>query len=81
LVEFFAPHPAVEADAHKALRISRYFGDEQTAPQVRFSIWSVDSAEAAVSISPEEAARVAAFLTPPPSRRPLIDQLRDTLHL
>ena len=78
LVELFAPHPAVDADAQKALRISRYFGDEETAPQVRFSIWSVDSAEAVVSLTPEEAERVAAFLTPPP-RRALIDQLRDTL--
>ena len=69
LVEFFAPHPAVDADAQKALRVSRYFGDDETAPQVRFSIWSVDAAEAAVSLSPEEAERVAAFLTPPPPRR------------
>jgi hypothetical protein len=81
LVEFFAPHPAVEGDAQKALRVSRYFGDEETAPQVRFSIWSVDAAEAAVSLSDEEAARVAAFLAPPPARRPLFDQLRGTLHL
>lgn len=80
LVEFFAPHPAVEADAQKALRVSRYFGDEDTAPQVRFSIWSVDAAEAAVSLTNEEAARVAQFLAPPP-RRALLDQLRDTLHL
>ena len=81
LVEFFAPHPGVEADAQKALRVSRYFGDDETAPQVRFSIWSVDYAEAAVSLSPEEAERVAAFLTPPAPRRQLIDQLRDTLRL
>ena len=27
LVEFFAPHPAVPGDAHKALRVTRYFGD------------------------------------------------------
>jgi hypothetical protein len=80
LVEFFAPHPGVEADAAKALRVSRYFGDEQTEPQVRFSIWSVDSAEAAVSLSYEEAARVASFLAPP-TRRPLLDQLRDTLRI
>jgi hypothetical protein len=71
----------MEGDAHKALRISRYFGDDETAPQVRFSIWSVDSADAAVSLSPEEAARVAAFLTPPSPRRQLIDQLKDTLRL
>ena len=81
LVEFFAPHPGVEADAQKALRVSRYFGDDEAAPQVRFSIWSVDYAEAAVSLSPEEAERVAAFLTPPAPRRQLIDQLRDTLRL
>ena len=37
-------------DVHKALRVSRYFGDDVTAPQVRFSIWSVDAAEAAVSL-------------------------------
>ena len=80
LVEFFAPHPAVEADGAKALRVSRYLGDEETPPQVRFSIWSVDTAEAAVSLSDEEAERVARFLRPrPPSRRPLLDQLRDTL--
>jgi hypothetical protein len=81
LVEFFAPHPGVDADSHKALRISRYFGDDETKPQVRFSIWSVDAAEAAVSLSPEEAERVAAFLAPPAPRRQLLDQLRDTLRL
>jgi hypothetical protein len=81
LVEFFAPHPAVDGDAQKALRVSRYFGDDETAPQVRFSIWSVDAAEAAVSLSPEEAERVAAFLAPQAPKRPLIDQLKDTLRL
>ena len=43
LVEFFAPHPAVPGDVHKALRISQYFGDEETVPQFRFSIWSDES--------------------------------------
>jgi hypothetical protein len=81
LVEFFAPHPGVEADAAKALRVSRYLGDDETVPQVRFSIWNVDAAEAAVSLSDEEATRVAAFLAPPPPRRQLLDQLRDTLRL
>ncbi|HEY0417605.1 MAG TPA: hypothetical protein VGC78_14590 [Gaiellaceae bacterium] len=81
LVEFFAPHPAVERDAHRALRVSRYFGDETTPAQVRFSIWSVDAAEAAVSLSPEEARRVAAFLAPEPPRRPLLAELRETLRL
>jgi hypothetical protein len=81
LVEFFAPHPDVPADAAKALRVSRYFGDDEAAPQVRFSIWSVDSAEAVVSLSDEEAARVAEFLAPPPPKRQLLDQLRDSLRL
>ena len=80
LVQFFAPHPAVERDAQKALRVSRYFGDEATPPQVRFSIWNVDAAEAAVSLSPEEAQRVASFLAPPPRRQRLRD-LRPTLRL
>ena len=82
LVEFFAPHPAVEPDAAKALRVSRYFGDDETVPQVRFSIWNVDAAEAAVSLSPEEAARVAEFLAPPPPPRGgMLEQLRETLRL
>lgn len=82
LVEFFAPHPELEADAAKALRVSRYLGDDDTIAQVRFSIWNVDAAEAAVSLTEEEAARVAAFLAPPQqSRRQLLDQLRDTLRL
>ena len=81
LVEFFAPHPLVERDASKALRVSRYVGDDVTPAQVRFSIWDVDQAEAAVSLSPDEAARVAEFLRPPQARRPLFDQLRDTLRL
>jgi hypothetical protein len=80
LVEFFAPHPDVERDAQRALRVSRYFGDEETPPQVRFSIWSVDSAEAAVSLSPDEAQRVAAFLAREP-RKQLLEQLRETLRL
>ncbi len=81
LVEFFAPHPEVESDARKALRVSRYFGDEDTVPQVRFSIWSVDAAEAAVSLSESEAERVAAFLHPPAPRRALLDQLRGSLRI
>ena len=82
LVEFFAPHPAVEGDAAKALRVSRYLGDEQTPTQVRFSIWHYDSAQAAVSLTNDEAARVAGFLTPPPpARRQLLDQIRDSLRL
>ncbi len=81
LVEFFAPHPAVPADVHKALRISQYFGDDETVPQFRFSIWSAESADAAVSLTDEEAERVARFLAPPRARRPLLDSLRETLRL
>jgi hypothetical protein len=81
LVEFFPPHPAMAGDARKALRVSRYLGDEQTAPQVRFSIWSGDAAEAAVSLTEEEAARLASFVAPPAPRRALLDQLRESLHL
>jgi hypothetical protein len=81
LVEFFAPHPGMAGDAKKALRVTRYFGDEETEPQVRFSIWAGDAADAAVSLTEDEAARVAAFLEPPPVRRPLLDQLRQSLHL
>jgi hypothetical protein len=82
LVEFFAPHPLVERDAAKALRVSRYLGDEETPAQVRFSIWQYDSAQAAVSLSNDEAARVAAFLAPPPPpRRALLAELKDALRL
>jgi hypothetical protein len=80
LVEFFAPHPDVSGDHTKALRVSRYFGDDETVPQVRFSIWNADHAEAAVSLNDEEIAKLNAFLAPPP-RRPLLDQLRETLRL
>jgi hypothetical protein len=80
LVEFFAPHPEVGGDHAKALRVSRYLGDDETVPQVRFSIWNADRADAAVSLTEEEAARLTAFLAPPP-RRPLLEQLRDTLRL
>jgi len=57
LVEFFAAHPR---DRGKALRVSRYLGDE---PHVRFSVWSQGGeAEAAVSLDDDEADRLSAFL-------------------
>jgi len=68
-------------DALKALRVSRYFGDDDTVPQVRVSIWNGDRAEAAVSVSEEEAARLAEFLAPPAARRPLLDHIRESLRL
>ncbi|HZT91569.1 MAG TPA: hypothetical protein VFA05_05965 [Gaiellaceae bacterium] len=75
LVEFFPPHPGVPRDAHKALRVTRYFGDEETPPQLRFSIWVDDRADAAVSLTEEEAGRVARFLAPPTPRQSLLAQL------
>lgn len=57
LVEFFAPHPR---DLGKALRVSRYLGDE---PHVRFSVWDEQGVvEGAVSIDDAEAERLASFL-------------------
>jgi hypothetical protein len=56
LVEFFRPIPR---DAGRALRVSRYFGDE---PHVRFSVWDDGVARAAVSLDENEAKRLAGFL-------------------
>lgn len=86
LVEFFRPHPLIDSDRDKALRVSRYFGAGAEA-HVRFSVWfeTEDSAEAtaAVSLDEGEAARLARFLTDgersrsaAPSVRRLLDQLR-----
>jgi hypothetical protein len=55
-VEFFWPHPN---SAGRALRVSRYFGDE---PQVRFSVWDDGVAKAAVSLEEDEARRLADFV-------------------
>jgi hypothetical protein len=82
VVEFFAPHPAVTDDASKGLRVSRYFGDEHRPRQVRFSIWSEDSAAAAISLTNEEASRLAHFVAPVPQpRRPILDQIRESLRI
>src|SRR5437763_14866230 len=56
LVGFFRPHPR---DAGRALRVSRYYGDE---PQVRFSVWDDGVAQAAVSLDERETRRLAGFL-------------------
>ena len=81
LVEFFAPHPQVAGDAEKALRVSRYFGTQETPPQLRFSIWTGDSATAAVSLAEQEAARLADFVARPVRRRAVLEQLRGSLRL
>jgi hypothetical protein len=57
VVEFFWPHPN---SAGRALRVSRYFGDE---PQVRFSVWDDGVARAAVSLDEDEALRLAEFVS------------------
>lgn len=79
-VEFFASHPYVPQDAQKALRVSRYLGDEEQPAQFRLSIWDGSGATAAVSLDDDEASRLGAFLAPP-QRRALLDQLRESLHL
>ncbi|HKX48182.1 MAG TPA: hypothetical protein VJM06_05925 [Gaiellaceae bacterium] len=71
LVEFFR---GVDADEHRALRVSRYVPERR----VRFSVWDESgTARAAVSLDDDEAARLADFVARPRSRRPsLIDDLR-----
>jgi hypothetical protein len=66
LVEFFRPHPRI--DAGRALRVSRYL-DGPEEQHVRFSVWSESDeyarAEAAVSLDQNEATRLAVFLLDP----------------
>ncbi|HWH05248.1 MAG TPA: zinc ribbon domain-containing protein [Gaiellaceae bacterium] len=82
LVEFFMPHPKVPGDSEKVLRVSRYAACDERPAQVRFSIWNVDRAEAVVSLTEEEAARLAAFVaSPPAARASLVEQLRESLRL
>jgi hypothetical protein len=65
IVDFFRPHPGIEQDRGKALRVSRYLG-EAADRHVRFSVWNESGesarAEAAVSLEDAEAARLARFL-------------------
>jgi hypothetical protein len=71
LTEFFFGHATIEG-ARRALRVSRYLGDELEERHVRFSVWS-DSGrgqtkvEAAVSLDEDEAERVARFLEASPT--------------
>ena len=66
LVEFFRPHPLIERDRGKALRVSRYVSDSLAGSHVRFSVWDETDedakATAAVSLDDEEANRLARFL-------------------
>ena len=69
-------------DAGKSLRVSRYFGDEDTPAQLRFSIWSSESADAAISLTEQEASRLAHFIAPGrAARKPILDQIRESLRL
>jgi len=72
IVEFFRAHPN---SSGRALRVSRYYGDE---PHVRFSVWDDGVAQAAVSLDEEESRRLAAFIaaTEPRRRRGLLEHLR-----
>jgi hypothetical protein len=67
-VEFFRAHPSI--DERKALRVSRYFGPERSDRHVRFSVWSGERAEAAVSLPEDEAGRLYRFLAMPGPSRP-----------
>lgn len=71
LVEFF---PGVDADAGRALRVSRYVPERR----VRFSVWDeTGTAKAVVSLDDDEAARLASFLAPVTSRGArIVDELR-----
>jgi hypothetical protein len=67
IVDVFGPHPLVEGDRGKALRVSRYLGGGDDPAHVRFSVWSEEArrptAEAAVSLAEDEVERLARFLT------------------
>jgi hypothetical protein len=80
LVEFFRPHPLMDRDAGRALRVSRYLGPTAEERHVRFSVWNEEgTAEAAVSLDEAEALRLARFVTGsivrPPARPTFVDRL------
>ena len=67
VTEFFFAHRGIEDPGIRALRVSRYLGEEPHERHVRFSIWSDAGAgrtrvEAAISLDEEEAERAARFL-------------------
>jgi hypothetical protein len=80
VTEFFIGHGAIEREARRALRISRYLGDGADERHVRFSVWSEAGpgktrVEAAVSIDEDEAERVAHFLSCAPEIAPPAETL------
>ena len=68
------PRPSRAAEPGRALRVSRYLGEER---HVRFSVWDERGrALAAVSLDDEEADRLRGFLaTPRVRKRSLLEQL------
>jgi hypothetical protein len=56
IVEYFRGHPDV---GDGGLRVSVYLTEPQHA---RFSVWHGEEAEAAISLDPQESARLARFL-------------------
>jgi hypothetical protein len=74
LVDFFRPHPLIEQDQTRALRVSRYLAGPAAERHVRFSVWDdageLARAQAAVSLDETEAARLARFLVDPGERAP-----------
>ncbi len=83
LVEFFRPHPLIESDQAKALRVSRYVADSLEASHVRFSVWDETDAEAkakaAVSLDDGEANRLARFLAATGRPAPVRPRLRSLI--
>jgi hypothetical protein len=80
LVEFFRPHPELESDRGKALRVSRYFGATDADRHVRFSVWNETGvAEAAVSVAEDEAQRLVGFIAAhraaPPARSRALESI------
>ena len=71
LTDFFRPHPLIESDQTKALRVSRYVAPPAPERHVRFSVWDdsgdLACAQAAVSLDEAEAERLARFLVGPPA--------------
>jgi hypothetical protein len=81
-VELFRPHPLVEVDPTRALRVSRYLAPEAGGRHVRISVWDGDRAAAALSLDEDEAERLGRFLlgatatAAPARRRTLVDRVR-----
>lgn len=63
IVEYFRGHPDV---GDGGLRVSVYLTEPRHA---RLSVWRGDEAQAAISLDPEESARLARFLDTAGSRR------------